>query len=90
MAKNDKDAIRELKAINRSQQKELARLRKELDRRQDLSDDYKEALMIADEATKATKESKKSNCPDCGSRVQVGEFILTCTGCNWRKRKNVK
>ena len=86
-----KETIRELKSINRGQQKEIARLRKELDRRQDLSDDYQELLSETDGQKQAIRNAPQ-NCPKCSADVQaspIGKFLLvTCKECDWRQRKH--
>lgn len=87
-----KDTIQKLKAVCRNQQKELARLRKELDRREDVSDDYKELLNdpVLDVQVCSTLGT---HCPQCSatvSKVVIGKFSLTrCNSCDWRIRKDL-
>lgn len=89
---NPKATIQKLKAICRGQQKEIARLRKELDRREDVGEDYKELLLEAEESPKVPLSGTLCLCPKCGNGTQATDLganikLLRCVQCDWRTTK---
>lgn len=92
--KNERDLIQKLKAMIRGKDKEIARLRKELGKRAELTEAYQEIIDAEVSREIEQKKSEKKNCPKCGSDTEeapLGKFVLeTCTGtrCSWRKRRS--
>lgn len=91
MAKGSRDdVVKKLKEILREQNREIARLKKELGRREDVSEEYKDLLKECDSMPIPT-QTNKDLCPKCSSpskSVPIGKFILIrCTVCKWRTRK---
>lgn len=88
--RTDRNLIKKLKDELKRQKKEITQLKKELDRRTDVSSDYKELLAETEEMNKVNTPNEE-RCPECSSPVlarEIGKFVLTrCTSCMWRKRK---
>lgn len=90
--RNDRLTIQKLKEIIRDQRKEIARLEKELNRRQDVSENYRDLLEEEQARTVAAKPKPSSTCPECGAatfEVPIGQALLIrCTDrkCKFRKR----
>lgn len=87
--KTQSDLIRKLKTVIRKMEKELSQLRRELNRRGDVSEDYRELL---EETEMPIVHTKKTHpCPKCESEtaeIDLGKFIiLKCQECSWRARK---
>jgi hypothetical protein len=88
--RSEKGRIQKLNEIIRAQKRKIAALERELNRRSDVSDDYRELLQEVD-AEPAPTPKKKLTCPKCGKDVveaPIGVFTLErCTSCDWRKRR---
>lgn len=86
---SDRKLIHELKSIVRHQQKEIAKLRKELQVRDDVSEDYKELLNSSTEPVDNRPYGKR--CPKCDTAIDtipLGKFnLLRCQKCDWRVRQ---
>lgn len=85
--KTDYDTIRTLKSIIRNQQKEIASLKKELNKLEANipEDEYEQEEHVQQ------RESIPPSCPKCGAaalETPIGKFTLQrCTRCTWRARK---
>lgn len=84
----EKDQIQDMRAIISEQKKEIQRLRRELNRRENVSEDYKELLHEVD--LEPQQYHKKDYCPECGKGilkvVDLGiRRIIRCSICEYKK-----
>lgn len=81
--------VQDMRAVVRKLKKENERLRKELGRRGDVSEEYSELLQEVDQLDLPTHQ-KKDACPVCGtgtiSNVDLGpRKFVSCSACKYRK-----
>lgn len=79
--------IKKLKERLRSVERDLAKALKDLERRANVEEDYKE-LLNESRDEKETLTTKGESCPQCHSPVEVFNLgpknWLSCTNCKWR------
>jgi uncharacterized protein YlxW (UPF0749 family) len=84
----ERNLIKRLKEMVKSQQKELNKLKKELNRREDVSEEYKELL---NETAPKYEVDSRLECPKCFATaviIDLGRFKLyRCNMCDWRQKK---
>ncbi len=89
----EQNTIKKLKHELKEKDKEISRLKKELRRRDDVSEDYHALLDEVDDTDRRPTgiESKSDGCPKCfalATKTNIGKFVLVrCTNCDWRQRK---